>query len=54
MNEVVLVRTEVGANNCDGCSPDLAIKGVVKIGRWYLCAECLRDLAGELDRAYGK
>ena len=42
-----------GPNNCDYCNfPHIQL--VYKIGKWYFCAECLRRMARELDRLYGK
>jgi len=47
-----LDHIEIGVSNCWGC--DDYTQRVLKIGKTYLCATCLRELAKELDRIDGR
>lgn len=53
MARVLLIgdKFQTGGSTCDGCSQS---EFVLRIGKVYLCAKCLRELAAELDREYGR
>ena len=46
-------KVEFGTNTCDMCKSGV-LSWVIKLSTLYLCGDCLREIAGELDKMDGR